>query len=233
MVRPMPSDAGCVCVCVGGLGCIVVGRLDQKPVFWFFLSVRSCAHVQKEAWKHRLCLQRISQIAYPLNLSLKGTVASASPFEISLKYYRTELMFSAQKLQSNVQNGKWLTMINSLRISKPDVPSRSISINYCKPGLALQTMIQIKLMITSQTYELSKCQHNLSYFNKPVQPWTLDPSQPATPLRMLVVFKWKVDIMCLCVYEDIISMFVLSVPAQRWEPAQRCVFSDFYQPVCH
>lgn len=119
-------------------------------------------------------------------------------------------MFSAQKLQSNVQNGKWLTMINSLRISKPDVPSRSISINYCKPGLALQTMIQIKLMITSQTYELSKCQHNLSYFNKPVQPWTLDPSQPATPLRMLFVFKWKVDIMCLCVYEDIISMFVLS-----------------------
>lgn len=108
-------------------------------------------------------------------------------------------MFSPQKLQSNVQNGKWLTMINSLRISKPDVPSRSISINYCKPGLALQTMIQIKLMITSQTYELSKCQHNLSYFNKPVQPWTLDPSQPATPLRMLFVFKWKVDIMCVWV----------------------------------
>lgn len=159
--------------------------------------------------------------------------ALRSPFEISLKYYRTELMFSAQKLQSNVQNGKWLTMINSFRISKPDVPSRSISINYCKPGLALQTMIQIKLMITSQTYELSKCQHNLSYFNKPVQPWTLDPSQPATPLRMLFVFKWKVDIMCLCVYEDITSMFVLSVPVQRWEPAQRCVFSDFYQPVCH
>lgn len=44
-----------------------------------------------------------------------------------------------------------------------------ISVHYFKGGMTLHTMIQMNLMITSQLYEHSKCQDNLSYFNKAVQ----------------------------------------------------------------
>lgn len=168
MLWPMPSDAGRTLW--GGFTKGMLFRAHRTQLCTCSLWV------QKKAIRHTVC-QGAFQITYPLKCPHKGTAVNIAPFKFLLK------KCSASYIEASVSlsKGERLTVINSLETSKRNAPSRSISIHYCKPGLALQTMIQIRLMITSQTYELSKCQHNLSYFNKPVQPWPWDSLQPATP----------------------------------------------------
>lgn len=114
----------------------------------------------KESMKAKKPTYRVRDILNDIsfNIVTQENSVECKSFQMFIKEKQNAPDGLRTKASLRFSEGKQLTMNNCLRRSKSDVPSRSISINYCKPGLALQTMIWIRLIIASLTYELSKCQ---------------------------------------------------------------------------